>query len=520
MAFVNIFVPVKSRSLALTSRCHRQHAQVSSCAVRPSNTPKARTSRQQSVERAPPVKKTFDWENQWYAVNWEADLSESRPYAFTLWDKALVMFRSRDGEYVVLEDICPHRLAPLSEGRLVQLQEGTAIECPYHGWTFNCSGSCVIIPQLSPGQKPPSSATRRKYPTATFRGLIFVWFGDPALANDEELPIPSFVREYEPSEVVMTRMLMRYVPYDFVTLVENLIDPAHVQWAHHRAAPQWNRGNVSHKDLTKIVEHDKYLGEIFAHRSEENASNINIIFKPPGLISYSTFAPFIGEFSTVFLASPAGRGRARICIFITVAKAQNSLFTLALRLTPRWMQHCSSNVVFEGDTILLRAQERVLQVAKSDGFGGAWRGRFMLATGSNDATVLAYRSWLDNHSQSMPWQAPPNGVSTTEELSRSEMLERYLSHTIHCSSCRGALAGLQAIKWGSVVGGIGSLTVFISYVVLRLLFKGVQVFRPYSWLVPAVSGTVALVLGLTILWCTYWAEQLVYTEKARRAFDS
>ena len=43
-------------------------------------------------------------------------------------------------------DKCPHRLVPLSEGRVNEKGE---IECGYHGWTFDgVSGKCTSIPQL------------------------------------------------------------------------------------------------------------------------------------------------------------------------------------------------------------------------------------------------------------------------------------------------------------------------------------------------------------------------------------
>lgn len=41
-----------------------------------------------------------------------------------------------------MADRCPHRLAPLSMGRLV----GDAVECGYHGITFDCTGKCIRIP--------------------------------------------------------------------------------------------------------------------------------------------------------------------------------------------------------------------------------------------------------------------------------------------------------------------------------------------------------------------------------------
>ncbi len=43
--------------------------------------------------------------------------------------------------------MCPHRLAPLSEGRI---DEQGCLQCCYHGWSFNGDGSCARIPQAQP----------------------------------------------------------------------------------------------------------------------------------------------------------------------------------------------------------------------------------------------------------------------------------------------------------------------------------------------------------------------------------
>jgi nitrite reductase/ring-hydroxylating ferredoxin subunit len=43
-----------------------------------------------------------------------------------------------DTSWSVMADVCPHRLAPLSQGRVDP--ETGCIECPYHGWQFDTDG--------------------------------------------------------------------------------------------------------------------------------------------------------------------------------------------------------------------------------------------------------------------------------------------------------------------------------------------------------------------------------------------
>ena len=53
-------------------------------------------------------------------------------------DKDYVVWKSKETEkFTVQDDICPHRMAPLSEGRV----EGNAIQCGYHGWEFDSCGN-------------------------------------------------------------------------------------------------------------------------------------------------------------------------------------------------------------------------------------------------------------------------------------------------------------------------------------------------------------------------------------------
>ena len=64
----------------------------------------------------------FDWAQQWYPLFFVADLSTDKPTPVQLLGKDLVIWRAPDGAWSALEDLCPHRLAPLSRAPLCSPQ--------------------------------------------------------------------------------------------------------------------------------------------------------------------------------------------------------------------------------------------------------------------------------------------------------------------------------------------------------------------------------------------------------------
>ena len=93
----------------------------------------------------------------------------------------VVLYRTGGGRAVALLDMCPHRLAPLSLGQLV----GDAVQCGYHGITFDCEGRCIRIPGE---EKIPEHFRATRYPVAEKWGFVWVWLGDAAKADLALLP--------------------------------------------------------------------------------------------------------------------------------------------------------------------------------------------------------------------------------------------------------------------------------------------------------------------------------------------
>ena len=73
------------------------------------------------------------------------DIDRAKPTTATLLGIPLVIWKSTSSpDYQIFLDKCPHRLAPLSEGRI---NESGNLMCSYHGWEFNSDGECTRIPQ-------------------------------------------------------------------------------------------------------------------------------------------------------------------------------------------------------------------------------------------------------------------------------------------------------------------------------------------------------------------------------------
>ena len=138
--------------------------------------------------------------------------------SITISEKDYVVWRTKNNSYVVQSNICPHRFAPLSEGRIVH----NNIQCRYHGWEFDKEGKSVRIPQN--GNLQCLVETFETYQT-----------GDILWANLPETISEAFEKELRNDVILQNATIpyIREVPYSWNYLIENLFDPAHVPFAHH-----------------------------------------------------------------------------------------------------------------------------------------------------------------------------------------------------------------------------------------------------------------------------------------------
>ena len=60
------------------------------------------------------------------------DLAPGESKRVIVHDKPMALFNV-DGKFYCVNDVCPHRGGPLSEGSL----NGPVVTCPWHSWTFD-----------------------------------------------------------------------------------------------------------------------------------------------------------------------------------------------------------------------------------------------------------------------------------------------------------------------------------------------------------------------------------------------
>ncbi len=118
--------------------------------------------------------------NAWYAAAWSHEITRALTPR-TICDTDIVLYRRGDGGLAALEDACWHRLVPLSLGCL----RGDDVVCGYHGLAFDAAGRCTHMPAQATINP---SARVRAYPVAERHRLVWVWPGDPALADPALVP--------------------------------------------------------------------------------------------------------------------------------------------------------------------------------------------------------------------------------------------------------------------------------------------------------------------------------------------
>jgi phenylpropionate dioxygenase-like ring-hydroxylating dioxygenase large terminal subunit len=160
--------------------------------------------------------------NAWYHAAWIHEVTE-QPLARIFLNEDVVLFRDGDGNAAALEDRCCHRATPLRLGEVTEL----GLQCGYHGMTFDGGGKCVLIP----GQNAiPASARVRTYPVLEKQEIVWIWMGEPELANEAKLLVDYPWLDDQVSWPHLHDMYQ--IECSYRLLIDNLMDLTHIPFIH------------------------------------------------------------------------------------------------------------------------------------------------------------------------------------------------------------------------------------------------------------------------------------------------
>jgi len=169
--------------------------------------------------------------NQWYAVLESNEVRPGRLVGVTRMGEQLVFWRDQSGKVACMRDVCPHRGVRLSAGKLV----GDTLQCPFHGFLYDATGACTLIPANGKNTPVPKAFRVATYPVHEERNFIFIWWGE----DREALP-PVYFFDSIPPEMSYSKLRDHWATH-YSRAIENQLDVLHLPFIHHTTIGRGNR---------------------------------------------------------------------------------------------------------------------------------------------------------------------------------------------------------------------------------------------------------------------------------------
>jgi hypothetical protein len=215
----------------------------------------------------------------WYAVEHDRAIKPGRVVEVTFWNTSIAVYRGTDGVVRALENRCAHRQLKLSLGDVTDCR----LTCAYHGWSYDEHGRLADIPHDLFGRSMPSIAIR-SYPVRVRYGLVWIFPGDPALADTRAIP-----------EIPELEGPQRWacVPIDFTwrahhsMIIDNVSDFSHA-WLHRKYRP-FTDATLTRCELDGDrvrVSYDTQVGrgkisQLFVDRKRINVNAMDLAYEYP-----------------------------------------------------------------------------------------------------------------------------------------------------------------------------------------------------------------------------------------------
>ncbi|KAF6259816.1 pheophorbide a oxygenase [Scenedesmus sp. NREL 46B-D3] len=427
------------------------------------------------------VEEKFNWYKAWYPIAALESLQTDTPNAVQLLGMRLVLWQDKAGSWRCFEDLCPHRLAPLSEGRI---HESGQLQCTYHGWLFNEKGGCSSIPQIGDPKAHSTACSSNRacvaaFPTQVLHGMLWVfadsspegWREAMAADGTPVRPAAASSELLEQGWELKAPWFQRDVPLSFDVLLENMTDPAHVPQSHHgvvvrSAYTLWRQGErPAHEHPDDHPCGKGGLRQPGVTRSRHGLVCGDIHGTQPGQVSVprpndaAVQRSIAKGWSRVVMSfvGPPGSKQTRPAT-PQLPPALNWFIDNVVERFPALQHALNRNAIIDGDTYFMHAAERTLY---ERGDHASWSKQYYLPAAA-DAAVVSWRRWIDRFGSQLP--VLPRGAHDLPPLmSREQVFDRYSQHTKHCPHCRAALRNTEiAIGLLAIAGAVAAGTLVVA----------------------------------------------------------
>lgn len=174
--------------------------------------------------------------NQWYVVLASKEVRRAKPVGVTRMGEKMVFWRDTGGKVACAVDLCPHRGVALSAGKV----KGDCVECPFHGFQYDATGRCTLIPANGKNAEVPKAMQVRAYPLQEKHGFIYLWWGEP---RQEYPPLSEFDFMGDP-RFTYTTLRDRWKTH-YSRVIENQLDVVHLPFVHYNTIGRGNKTLVN-----------------------------------------------------------------------------------------------------------------------------------------------------------------------------------------------------------------------------------------------------------------------------------
>ncbi|KAF3998182.1 aromatic ring-hydroxylating dioxygenase subunit alpha [Glaciimonas immobilis] len=234
--------------------------------------------------------------NAWYMGAWADEVKTQGLLGRVLLNQPVVFYRTEDGTALALEDRCCHRALPLSHGCVV----GDQLQCGYHGLVYDRNGLCVKVPGQ---ERVPAQARVRSYPVVEKDHMLWIWMGEPALAN----PALIVAHPWHDDDAWVWIKDRYSIKSAYQLVTDNLMDLTHVGYVHQRtiggtpqahsdADTQTTRSETGVKVIRWMMDSVPPPSYVAAHKFNTPTVDrwMEIDFFPPAIVRIHTGATDAG----------------------------------------------------------------------------------------------------------------------------------------------------------------------------------------------------------------------------------